>query len=222
MPDSTVRRDAAATTQKLAYAGGALVFAIVLWASDQKFWAVVVGLGAIVIAVTAFQDSGIATCPIDGTTLSVGSGLNECPKCRHFFENQAGKLREIDHDTVKGLPFFGIPWAEISDHMPPLCCACGAPATRTVAVRMETPLGTGVITTRAARFSIEMPHCASHENGADIGSDSRRRAMDDPKRTVTDDSESFLAIRVRSYAFYRAFMRLSGKPGFEDQTMIAR
>jgi hypothetical protein len=218
MPDNVVRRDAAETKKKLLFAGGTLIFAIALWIGGIPFWPWVVGVGAIAIFVSAIYDSGEALCPRCETLLGLGSGFNQCANCGHFFEIDGGRLREIERSSVTGLPFFGIPWTQVTPSMPPLCCACGVPASRTVRISMEAPIGSGPITTQVARFAIDMPHCENHNDGADIGSDSRRRAKDDPKHTFGNEFESFLAVRVKSYAFYCEFMRMNGNPHFWGTT----
>ena len=133
----------------------------------------------------AIFSSGEARCPICETTIQgVGGGGSECPKCLHYFEIKDNRLREIDLNSVRSLPVFGIPLPHGMCKMPSVCCACGEPAKRTVPITMETPLEPGPISTKSARFSIDMPHCNRHTGGADIGSVFRQRAKKRPELHV--------------------------------------
>lgn len=211
MSDQTIRRSAAETKKKLLFAGGALILSIMLMSDDQTGWAIIVVLVALIFSFLAFFQSGEAPCPICGEIIQeISSWGAECPHCLHYFNVKEKRLREIDSSSSSSIPIYGIPLPHGECNMPSLCCACGQPAKRTVLVTMETPIGSGTVTTKVARFSIDMPHCDEHDAGASIGSVSRRRAKNDPNASFANEDESFLAIKVKSYAFYLNFMRLNG------------
>jgi len=62
---------------------------------------------------------------------------------------------------VNKVPLLALPW-EDRRNMPPLCCACGAPAARTERLR--------IIRVEFA-FDLDAPHCALHTGGADLDSE---------------------------------------------------
>lgn len=213
----TVTRNASDMYAGVLLAGAAFAGAAALWVYDHAVWAAIVGAFALLAAGAAFFSSGEAACPVCSEKLR-GLGwmyLGACPECLHYFEVVDNQVREIAPDSVREVTVgFGIPVPYGACTMPAICCACGAPATRTVSKTLTVPNGTGPITVGATKFSIDMPHCARHDHGAVIGSASQQRRSDDPQRTAFDTQHSFFAIKVKSYAFYREFLRSNGHAYF--------
>jgi hypothetical protein len=154
-----------------------------------------------------------------GPSTDTGDGLGwkpwRCWRDRSCCWRTRRALREIDRNSHRMLPAFGIPAPHGQCTIPSRFCACGR------ARRSHDPDHDGVSDRFWSSFDESrevfdryMPHCDQHEDGADIGSVSRRPAKNDTNAIFSNEYESLLAIRVKSYAFYLDFMRLNGYPHF--------
>ena len=90
------------------------------------------------------------------------------------------------------------------------CCVCGQPSTRTVpvtAIRASSGSNAGVaiatggavLATGRTKFTLEVPHCAQHDNGANLSA---------------GGSDKEMRILFRSYPYLRSFcQRNNSQPG---------
>jgi hypothetical protein len=158
--------------------------------------------------------SGAAECPschrkMSGIDTSGDTPVHTCEGCGSYFEVKQGTLVFAAPDHLADKPIFPVPLpAHIS--WPDGCCVCRAPATRHIPVT-DTESHTGrnvalgvaglavgalvVRTGGGASFTIEVPHCEQHHDGAAL--------------EIKDASESQLAIKFRSVAFARDFQGLN-------------
>lgn len=134
--------------------------------------------------------SGSAPCPGCGAPIHdvdrIGSVAGIlCGHCGKFLRAERGELRPVAPDTVAEDPIFGAAVRE-SFAWPPGCAVCGAPSTRAVQARlratnadaatdvglavvgvaMAATVGVGFLMRGEQRISIEVPHCAEHDDGA--------------------------------------------------------
>ncbi len=158
--------------------------------------------------------SGAAACPrcnrkISGIDTSGDTPVHTCEGCGSYFEVKQGNLIFVADDHLADKPIFPVPLpAQIS--WPHGCCVCRGPATRQVPVtRSESQTGRNVAlgvaglavgalvvrTGGGASFTVEVPHCELHQDGAEL--------------EIKDASESKLEIKFRSVAFAREFHALN-------------
>ena len=126
-------------------------------------------------------------CPVCGNELGGLMGLKRCPQCLRYGKESEGEYYELQPDCVTQVPLLALPLGNRRE-MPPLCCACGAPAARSERLR--------IIRVEFA-FDLDAPHCALHAGGADLDSE-----------TVGEKCKSQAPVlKVKSYAFYRACLK---------------
>jgi hypothetical protein len=131
--------------------------------------------------------SYITACPVCNKQLRGLLGLKRCPQCLSYGQVLEGQYYELAPDFVAKAPLLALPLGE-QLKMPPLCCACGAPADRTERLR--------IIRLEFA-FDLDVPHCALHTGGADLDA-----------ITVAGKSKTQAPVlKVRSYAFYLAYIK---------------
>ena len=142
------------------------------------------GLGAMV-----GMGSGSYTteCPVCGAPLRGLIGLKRCPQCLAYGKICDGEYYELPPDFVNKVPVLALPLGD-RKHMPPLCCACGAPASRSETLR--------IIRVEFA-FDLDAPCCGLHSGGADLDSEPV------PGKGKTQQP----VLKVKSYAFYRAYVQ---------------
>jgi hypothetical protein len=133
--------------------------------------------------------SYITACPVCGKELRGLLGLTRCPQCLSYGQVSEGQYYELAPDFVAKVPLLALPLGE-GRKMPPLCCACGAPADRTERLR--------IIRLEFA-FDLDVPHCALHTGGGDLDA-----------VTVEGKSKAQAPVlKVRSYAFYLACIKMN-------------
>ena len=131
--------------------------------------------------------SYVTECPICHNQLRGLIGLTRCPLCLSYGKVSEGQYHELAPDFVTKVPVLALPLGERRE-MPPLCCACGAPAARTEKLR--------IIRLEFA-FDLDAPHCALHTGGADLDSE-----------TIAGKGKAQAPVlKVKSYAFYRACVK---------------
>jgi hypothetical protein len=169
--------------------------------------ALVVAIVAIVLLYGAKGGAGEAACPSCGAVLTaLSTGKNDgvlCAQCLAYTEGQGGKLWVTDLRRVADRALFG---AQLPAQFtwPQGCCVCGVPPTRREAIstaiqRTSSALGViavagatgGAVTGRAGttRFTVEVPHCDAHKDGAELS------AMGD----------GHVKVVFKSYPYLRAF-----------------
>ena len=173
-------------------------------------WALTIFVGLMTIAFfwISARESGRASCPgcgaeVQGLDAKVAFRAVACKGCGRYVACRSGELSMVADDFVADSPIFLAPLPQ-NVAWPPLCCACGAPSTRLVAVEHQESqagrnlalgaagLAVGVLAVRTGggkSFRVEIPHCDAHSDGA--------------KLDTTDSSTSGLEMKVRSYAFWR-------------------
>jgi len=170
------------------------------------------GVLGLVLLYMAFGGSGHAACPSCGAALSgLSTGANDgvlCEKCLAFAEGTQGTLTATDPSRVADKPVFGTV-LPAQYHWPQGCCVCGASPTQGQKIRTNLQnhgsamalLGVsaatgGAVTGRAGytAVEVEVPHCASHKEGAMLADAGGGRAK----------------IHFRSYPYLRAFCQQNG------------
>ena len=133
--------------------------------------------------------SCITACPVCSKELRGLLGLKRCPQCLSYGKVSQGQYYELAPDFVTKVPLLALPLGERRD-MPPLCCACGAAATRSERLR--------IIRLEFA-INLDAPHCNLHAGGADLDSEIIA-GKGKPQRPV---------LKVKSYAFYLACLKMN-------------
>jgi hypothetical protein len=142
------------------------------------------GLLAIVVAGSG---SYLSECPVCGAELRGLVGLTRCPQCLSYGKISNGEYYELPPDFVNKIPVLALPLSA-GREMPPLCCACGAPAVRNEKLR--------IIRVEFA-FDLNVPHCGLHSGGADL----------DSEAVAGEGKGQAPVLKVKSYAFYRACVK---------------
>jgi hypothetical protein len=133
--------------------------------------------------------SYITACPVCSKQLRGLLGLKRCPQCLSYGQVSEGQYYELTPDFVAKTPLLSLPLGE-QRKMPPLCCACGAPADRTERLR--------IIRLEFA-FDLDVPHCTLHTGGADLD------AITVPGKSKAQSP----VLKVKSYAFYLACIKMN-------------
>jgi hypothetical protein len=128
--------------------------------------------------------SYVTHCPVCDKELRGLIGLKRCPECLCYGKVSAGEYYELQPDCVTEVPRLALPLGDRRE-MPPLCCACGAPAARSERLR--------IIRVEFA-FELDAPHCELHTGGADL----------DSEPIAGKGKSQAPVLKVKSYAFYRA------------------
>ena len=155
--------------------------------SGQYLVAGVLALFGVGAMVCIGSGSCITECPVCGTQLRGLIGLKRCPQCLSYGQVREGEYCELEADFVNKVPLLALPLGERRE-MPPLCCACGAPAARTERLR--------IIRLEFA-FDLDAPHCELHTGGADL----------DSEPVAGKGKRQAPVLKVKSYAFYRACLK---------------
>lgn len=165
------------------------------------------GIVGLILLWMAIAGSGVAPCPgcgapVGGLSTKTNDGV-ACDGCKKYLEGKDGNLRLTDENRVADSPLFG---AVLPDSFgwPDGCCVCRQPSTRKESVSVSLPsaasagkglavtaLTGGVVTQTGGgiRYTVEVPHCAEHKEGAALGAGTQNRVK----------------IRFRSYPYLRAF-----------------
>lgn len=159
------------------------------------------GILALIFGWSAIGGSAQCTCPDCGklrTGLSTGSNDGIfCEGCKNYFEGKNGELWRTDESRVADSPTFKTTLPE-KFQFPEGCCVCGQPETQRQKISMSRTNASSVVTqstvglTTRTVTSVEVPHCASHKDGAFLGGTS-----DKPY------------IHFRSLPYLRAFCKIN-------------
>jgi len=169
--------------------------------------ALIPGIVGLILLWLAIGGSGTAPCPGCGVPLSgLSTGSNDgvlCSGCKKFLEGKEGMLRVTDESRIAEAPLFGAILPE-SFTWPEGCCVCAKPAVRRESISVSLPTAsaagknlavtalTGGVVTQSGggdKYTVEVPHCGDHQEGALLGS----------------GSGSSVEIRFRSYPYLRSF-----------------
>lgn len=170
------------------------------------------GILGLIFLGMAFGGSGEAACPSCGAPLGgLSTGNNDgvlCEKCHAFAEGKQGTLAPTDPNRVADKPTFGA-LLPAQYQWPNGCCVCGAPPTHGEKVRTRvqnqgsalalvgvSAASGGAVSGAAGSttFEVEVPHCGTHNDGAEIAAAGGNRVK----------------IRFRSYPYLRAFCQQNG------------
>jgi hypothetical protein len=149
------------------------------------------GIGALLFGTAAVYATWRAPCPSCAQPmafLAPDQSRSLCRSCGSFAESRAGRAVLLPESYVAEEPLFTVR-LRFGTQLPARCAACGERASRTVALRVG-PRGGGLASTVTAA---RVPHCAEHENGAILASESR----------------TALLLAVRSYRFLRDYRALN-------------
>lgn len=201
-------------------AGGVVVFgaliAFALFQNDHQIIAAFALCAGIALAMAGFNSSE-ATCPHCRVVVDkiAKSSPTRCDHCRNYVQADDTHLRPLDPDLQADLPTFAAILVE-GDRMPVLCFSCGAPAERTERVVGKGTFNAGgnAIYQKIANhtFSLAVPHCSRHQNGAEIAmeeSDVTGFANGRPTRSSRKLTEC--VVKMRSYRTYRAYLHLNDR-----------
>lgn len=174
--------------------------------------ALIPGVLGLIFLGMAFGGAGEAACPSCGAKVSgLSTGNNDgvlCAKCHAFAEGKQGTLTVTDPNRVADKPTFGT-LLPAQYQWPQGCCVCGAPPdhgekiqTRVqnqgsaLALVGANAVTGGAVTGKAGAtvFSVEVPHCGQHKDGAELSAAGGDRVK----------------IRFRSYPYLRAFCQQNG------------
>ena len=177
-----------------------LGLAVFMGFSGEYLTAGVLALFGLLSMVGAGSGSYVTHCPVCGKQLRGLIGLKRCPQCFSYGKVSEGAYYELEPNFVNNTPLLALPLGDRRE-MPPLCCACGAPAARTERLR--------IIRLEFA-FDLDAPHCALHTGGADLDSE-----------TIAGKGKAQSPVlKVKSYAFYRACVK-ANYPGVTNQALQA-
>ena len=143
---------------------------------------------SIILFYMSYCGAGEASCPsCDKIVSGLSTGSNDgilCPECTNYLEGKGGKLWITDHSRIADSPVFSSPLPD-EFSFPDGCCVCGSPATHnesvsaniqsdksTAAMAGVTVLSGGAVSGRAGytEWTVQVPHCDSHKQGASLGS----------------------------------------------------
>ncbi|KYF96290.1 hypothetical protein BE20_42570 [Sorangium cellulosum] len=180
------------------------------------------GIGLAVFALgslLAAKDlAGTATCPRCQAALAEIE-LNHtdepafCDKCQAAYLVDKRVLTVLADDYVHPTPVFSAPVTGQTISWPEGCCLCARPATRGVEAKThDGQTGTNVAVAAAGlalggiavrtgggtTYTLRIPHCAEHDDGAKV--------------EIQSGNDPPLQIRFRSYAYQRRFLALNPKP----------
>jgi len=164
-----------------------LVCAVFMGYSGEYVVAGLFGLFGLAAMFGIGSGSCTTECPVCGAALRGLIGLKRCPQCFAYGKISEGAYYELLPDFVNEVPVLALPLGD-RKQMPPLCCVCGVPASRSEKLR--------IIRVEFA-FDLDVPYCALHSAGADLDSEpipGKGKAQ----RPV---------LKVKSNAFYRAYVQ---------------
>lgn len=192
-----------------------LALAYWAWSSNHPIVAGIIGLVCLGLLVMVLKGSGVgeAPCPSCGKPLDgLGNKPNErCIWCFAYSEPRDGRLWQVEESRVETRPEFVIPLPE-NLRMPPICCACGEPATRAGSMVANYNIQHNVLpVARGSEYSLQIPYCNSHDSG---GAETATTVMGIEGKISMQEMP---ALKVKSHRFYREFLRLNGIAGNPSQ-----
>ena len=187
------------------FLGGALVlfvvsvllFATIVEGPITIGLALIPAVAAFALLFIAFGGSGRSTCPVCNHALSgLSTKANDgvlCTGCHNYLEGKDGSLWQTDENRVADEAMFTSP---LPQHFifPRGCCVCGGKEASLETISMQSQNASSAVTAPVAGVttrtivSVEVPHCAQHESGAQL--------------TGTPNNPH---IKFRSYPYLRAF-----------------
>ncbi|MFA6317554.1 MAG: hypothetical protein WC943_09055 [Elusimicrobiota bacterium] len=189
-----------------------IVWSVLLLREDASGWGLFAGVAGLFCAAGGALVAGSAACPACGGTLTYLSPLmttpySRCPACGGYFRGEGGVVRPIAPDHVADAPEFRIVLPE-RFILPGLCAACGATASRaesaTLGIRLVN--GPASLTAQEAALSLEVPHCGQHQGGAKLDREAPEKKLDFETLFVGGRNDPVNVLKVKSHAFYRAFL----------------
>ena len=215
-PESRIQRSVGAT---IGYALGglaslglsAILFKTICEGPITFGIALLPGILGLILLGMAIGGSGVAPCPgcgvqVTGLSTKSNDGVL-CGGCKKFLEGKDGTLRVTEDSRIADTPLFGALLPE-SFAWPEGCCVCGGPAARRDVISVSLPsaasAGKGVAITAltggtitqtggGVKYTVEVPHCGDHKEGAALGS----------------GTGSQVRLRFRSYPYLRSFCTLN-------------
>ncbi|HEY1546235.1 MAG TPA: hypothetical protein VGG28_00375 [Kofleriaceae bacterium] len=186
-----------------------LMFQHIVEGAISAGFALIPGIVGIVALYYAVAGASSAPCPSCGARVGeLSSGSNDgacCAACHAYFEGKQGEVWPTDPQRIADSPLFATKLGE-QFAWPDGCCVCGQAAVRSIpitAVRASsganaaTAVATGgaVLATGRTTFTLEVPHCGQHDNGAHLSAGGSNKEM---------------RILFRSYPYLRSFCQRNG------------
>lgn len=189
--------------------------------------------GTVFVVIAVVMSRGVKVkCPACGMTVDhegLFVGARICPVCGVYAVKEGRSYVRVGDTYVHGAPAFATALPARNIQWPDGCCVCEQPATRMIGVKLveKTDASFGRdLATRVASFgvlkaidvhtyAVEVPHCAKHADGADLGyvSHAVRSTSDAPKlgeRMLADrDTQATIGILFRSYPYFKKFLALN-------------
>lgn len=223
--DNTKQRSATAVTQATranrqegVYITICIVlFSVGLFYYDHPFWAVffLLGIPFAVKKILTGEGHRETTCLTCAKSIIIDEHERakylRCPWCFAYSEwdKEGERLLEVEDGRVNHNPMFLLPFAK-TFRFPPICCACGRPASGTRATDASyswKDATTPVLSRRTVKLSVDLPCCELHaqgEQGVAIKLDRRCK--------FAGGGVGYLVpgFKVASYQFYHAYLLLNG------------
>jgi hypothetical protein len=187
--------------------------------------------GCVIFAVVASRGRE-TKCAACGLATDPGRAVDAplCKVCGAYSVKERGKMVRVPDDYVHSRPVFATALPAMDRQWPEGCCVCSRPVTRLVPIQLTENVDPGLMermATRAASlgfvkltatqtYTIEVPHCALHDDGAclDIVDAAVRPTTQAPRigeRMLADrDEQGDIGIVFRSYPYFRKFLRANG------------
>jgi hypothetical protein len=198
------------------FGSGLCAGAWALFHAGHGFWGSLVALLGASIIVGGCVVGGTAPCPGCGQALSylafsLRFSYKRCPACGTYCEGEGGRVWLVEPGRIAQTPEFCIPLPE-RFIMPGMCCVCGGQASRQETVRMDVYVVNDPNTSVMAKkglMTLDVPHCGHHTGGAKLDRELPEQKLDFETLAVGARKDPVNVLKVRSYAFYRAFREMN-------------
>lgn len=200
-----IRRSGNSLKRSALPAGVFLALGVVCFLNGWTVFGSLSALLAIISLLAARLSSYEGECPTCGDRMEgiTKIALSRCCHCANYATPRDGRLYPLREDYVAPEPLLALllPPGR-SFRMPPVCCACGDPASHEERVGFSTPVGQGIVSTQALHQSVDVPYCDQHKQAA---------LLSFASSSAAGVARGTLELKVRSYRFYRAFLDLNGR-----------
>lgn len=198
-----LRRSWKETGRGVLYAATFLIAAVICFLLGWTLFGVVAVAGGVILLLAAGLGGFDGQCPVCASPLArvAKSGLTRCDRCFNYSSAHNRQLTPVGEAYFASFPAFAIPLPRGRGfNLPPICCVCGAPATRRELARFSAVARPGLVMSQVAHLSVDVPYCDQHQAGAEL-------YFPHGERDVAPGEA--LELKVRSYRFYKTFLELN-------------